>query len=608
MRAGGGAPLPAGWELVKEGTGVRGRLAAIALLTLVIYGRHLGDGYLADDFLFLSWWQEGIGELLRRVTVDANPRVIRPLPALAWGLSELPGGAVIHHGLSLLVHATTAWFVARITARRSGSREIGWLAGMLFVSFPLFTEPVIWLSAAPDLWACLLALAALDAALPRPPAMEARGTGGGAPLPVGRERVGEGTGVRAAILFALSLLCKESTVMLPLILLCLAPWQEIRRPFVALSAVALGYLGVRLLLFGGLGGYLGSEGQALALDVDPVRFLRNLMLQVPYRLLIPLKRAGELAPWLGLISAVLGLAAIAGGRPWRQPGIVAKAVVVAVLSAVPVAAFFSVDFDHENSRMLYFPVAVVVVGLAAAVSRATLFRVSTLAMIVFWSVVAAANGRSWSQGSREVEQTLAVMNAAQQRFPTGATVLIAGHDTWQGAYVWRNGLAFAARRHGLRDDLYWTLGTAAVLPQPQDLGHTVFEIGVGADGRERDWTACQEALWTESLSPLGQAGFAAASQRLDSGPIGLRRPSSTLAVEILAEPNQRFGGRLWWRHDGIGRFNITDSRRFELFPGNRRSVVRLPDFLESLHEIELRIETAAPVREVRVVESADDCR
>ena len=42
------------------------------------------------------------------------------------------------------------------------------------------------------------------------------------------------------------------------------------------------------------------------------------------------------------------------------------------------------------------------------------------------------------------------MRSIEGRFPAGATVLVAGHDTWHGAYLWRNGLAFAARREGLR--------------------------------------------------------------------------------------------------------------------------------------------------------------
>jgi hypothetical protein len=604
--------------------------ATLALLTFLIYGRHLVDGYLADDFLFLSWWNEGLGELLRRVTVDANPRMIRPLPALAWGLYELPGGAAVHHALSLVVHAACAWMVARLARRGSGSEEVGWMAGALFVCFPLFTEPVIWLSAAPDLWACLLALAALDATFPLPPGPPlpptlhslpgeggSRGTGGGALSRregvKGWERVGVrtlGKGVRGPLLFALSLLCKESTVTLPLVLLCLAPWRQIRRPFLALSAVAVAYLGVRLLLFGGPGGYLGPAGQALALQVDPLRFLRNLTLQFPYRLLIPLKRAGDLAPWLAVLSAMLAGAAVAGSRLWQRPRVVLRTAAATLAALLPVAAFFSVSYDHENTRMLYFPVAVLMVALAAAVPRpAAVLRAAALALIALWSLLTVANGRSWSTAGREVRQTLAVMRAAEPRFPAGATVLVAGHDTWHGAYVWRNGLAFAARLHGLRDDLHWTLGTAATIPRPEDLGRRAFEIGVGADGEERDWTACQQALWTAPLEPLGGAEIDVAGRRLDSGPIRLRRPSSRLAVEIRLEPGQRAGGRLRWRHAGIERFNVSDSRSFEAFPGRDRAVVRLPAFAEPLTGIELRLETSEPltVREVRVVETPSAC-
>lgn len=574
--------------------------AALAGLVLLLYGRHLAGGYLADDFLYLSWWREGWGELLRKVTVDSDPRMIRPLPALAWALSELPAGAALQHGLSLLAHALCGALVARLAARAAGP-ALGLALGALFVSFPLFTEPVIWLAAAPDLWAAAFALAALD---------------------VGFGSVGPGRIAAAAGLFALSLLCKESTLLLPLLPLCLAP-REILRPrlhrlCLSLAAVAAGHLAFRLILFGGVGGYLDPEGRAEALQLDPLRFLRNLTLQLPYRLASPLKRAGDLAPLFASLSALLALAVALAARPWREPRRVLLALAAFVLALAPVAAFFSIDYDHENGRLLYFPIAILAAAAGAVLPPpGRWLRLALVVLILYWTPITIGNGRSWSEGALEVESTLAALKEIESGLLAGATLMVAGHDTWRGAYVWRNGLAFAARRAGLRDDVLWTLGTAALVPRPKVLGRRVFEIGPDATGRIRDWTDCQRVLRTEprpllGSRPLSDPALRKRLGRLETGGISLRPASWAPAVVIVPAEGRGDGviaGSLSWRHRDVARFNVSDSRRFLIFPGQAETAVRLPAARPPLAELGLRIEAArlADLAEVRVVEMPEAC-
>lgn len=66
----------------------RGVAVAPTLLVVLLYVRHLRDGYLADDFLYVEWARAGLGVLLRHVTTASNPQMIRPLPALAWAASR----------------------------------------------------------------------------------------------------------------------------------------------------------------------------------------------------------------------------------------------------------------------------------------------------------------------------------------------------------------------------------------------------------------------------------------------------------------------------------------------------------------------------------------
>ncbi len=611
--------------------------AALGALVLALYGRHLDTGYLADDFLFLEWAGQGPAELLRRVTGAVEPRFLRPLPAFLWYLGPSAAGAAVHHAVSLAVHTLCGVLVARIATRRCHSREAGLIAGALFLAFPLFTEPVIWLAAGPDLWACCFALAALDLSLH--PVASARLRRNVASARRRRDVASARHGATAlatagaAALFAAGLLSKESVFMLPLVTLFLVPWREGRRLFLSLSLVAGAYLGARLALIGGPGGYLDAEGRSLNLGFDPVFFLRNVCLQLPYRLLVPLKRAGELLLPLAVLSTVLALALAATARIWRRPRELTTAGAAAVVALLPAAPLFSIDVDHESSRMLYFPVAILALAGASCLAdrgpRPSL-RLAAVLVLAYWGTVTIANGRAWSEASREIERTLTLMHQVEDRYHPGSTVLIAGHDTWKGAYVWRNGLAFAGRLHGLRRDLNWTLGTAAVLPDAGRLGQDAFEIGLDADGQAVDWTTCERMLRAPDVPILASYKWPPTGTKAQVKPprytltpsLSLAHETRTPAVRLRFAgcPGERQGprghaSRLYWRENGrLGaRFNVTDARIFRLpdtAPGE--VVVRLATTRQALGNLELRIETSRPgwlacLREAEVLDGPPTC-
>ena len=79
-------------------------------------------------------------------------------------------------------------------------------------------------------------------------------------------------------------------------------------------------------------------------------------------------------------------------------------------------------------------------------------------VVGLWGMATVSNGTAWYQAGKEVERTLATLETLEPRYPAGAIVLVDGHDTWRGAYVWRNGFINALRRAGLRADLDWRLG------------------------------------------------------------------------------------------------------------------------------------------------------
>jgi hypothetical protein len=598
-----------------EAVGGSGLAAAPALLAVLLYARHLGEGYLADDFLYLDWARAGLGVLLRHVTTDSYPQMIRPLPAVVWATSRSGSGAAILHGVSVLLHAAAGLLVAAVIRRSRRARRVAvaeagaeavpeaeggpateerWTPlafASLFVAFPLFTEPVIWLSSSPDLWACCLALAALRAATPSE--RRVRPVRPGWPERLWRP----GRPAAAGALYLAALLSKESVLALPLVVAALWPWRQVRRTVLLMAAAAGAYAGVRFALFAGPGGYLDSGGRSLLWSASLGGTLRNLALRLPLRLLGPFRRAGEVPLALpatlllstALIAAFL-LAALGPGAaaPARQRALavlarIRRPLVVFLLALLPVLPVFVIDVDQEGSRLLYFPVAagLVALGMEAPALQRTARRLA-LALAVFWSLATVWNGQAWSEASREAERTLAEMARLAPGFPARSTVFVAGHDTWRGAYTWRNGIAAAARWRGLRPDVSWFLGTVAGIDAPgDDLGRTLFEIGLDDSGHAVDWTPCERALLAPPRQRLASWTLPPAAGRDPVTPeLALERPAAFLQVRLglgAERPAAAVSGALLWLPPRFGRFNTTDSAPF--FFGRRAAaevVLRVP--------------------------------
>jgi len=609
-------------------------------LALALYGRHLGEGFLADDFLYAGWAREGAAALLAHTTWASSPQMIRPVPGLAWLASRLPAGAVILHGLSLALHTACAFLVVAVV-RRARAQVPGdfrkvpgdWrpgdfrkvpgdlsgalaalLAGLLFLVFPLFGEPVVWLSASFDLWASALALGALY-------------------LAAGEENPSSvrGSALGAAGLFALALLSKEAVIALPLVLPLLFPWRRVRGAALATFAVAVVYVALRLAVFGGPGGYLDSAGRARALAAPAFQVVHVLALQIPARLAIPWKRPGPLGPAAALVSfALMGALALTTGAAGdraegarRRLAKAARGAAIALLALAPVLPILGVDADQEGARLLYFPVAVLAVAGGLAVRRVP--RRSVLvaaALAIYWGAAVLWNGRSWTAASREVEGTITALRGLEARYPPGSLVFVSGHDVWQGAFVLRNGMTRAAELSGLRRDLRWYGGTVASTGAAVErLGIDLFAAGLDAAGRPRDWTACERALLAE---PVASAALAAGE--LPAPPPGadgevvtpfarFATPAVAPAVRLRVDcrPPAPVALRLSWLPVDSRRFTPTDSVGFLLGPAGPPEVaLRLPADGRPLAGLALALsgprDALGCLRGFRVVEAPAICR
>jgi hypothetical protein len=524
------------WEKLRSEGARYGGL--FVLLACGIFASHLRDGYLSDDFQYVVWARRSLATLLAHLTIASYPQVLRPLPALPWLLSRLATGPFWLHLLALAVHGANVALVFTISRKWGAARSSAFILGFLFLVFPLSGETVLWLSSGFDLWAAFFALLAVAA-------------------------LQEEKGIGLALLFySLALLCKESALCLPLVLLLLFPrlrWRSV--PFFLTAGL---YLAARLVLFGGIGGYKDHLGRTVATQLHPGAFLRALAMQVPARILAPVPVESRLAFVIMIALSLILLCGfgLSGFRPRKAVFVAAGVFVAAILPAAPL---LRVEWDLQGARLLYLPLAMALVALARFTRPPTRIATITGALLAcYWMIAALLNGSHWTGASDAARQTLNAMKAFESRFPSGSTVLVDALDTYQGAYVFRNGLSEAAELAGLRRDLRWHRGAVALLGASagRDLGICLFEIGTEEKGRAMDWTACERAFFTTRGPATTLRLVPASKQSWVSIPVPIAESGCHFVT--LSTSCGENTGTLFWKTTDAGPFTTMRSRDLKL--------------------------------------------
>jgi hypothetical protein len=237
---------------------------AAAAVALAAYVNALPAGFVQDDRLVLIdgriTGRSGVAEIFRTDYWHAvgSARVAdlyRPITTLSlrWNHAIAGPSASAYHGVNVALHGLVAALVVLLTVALFDDRRLALASGLLFAAHPVHVEAVTGIVGRAELLAALFALAAL--------LLHARSYALGG--------LGPRTWLPAAlVLFALSVLSKESSASFPgLVLLVdgLRWWQrgrgpdarELRRALAvagAYAAVVAGFLAVRLLVLGRLGG------------------------------------------------------------------------------------------------------------------------------------------------------------------------------------------------------------------------------------------------------------------------------------------------------------------------------------------------------------------
>ncbi len=196
-------------------------LVALTLLVFLAFANALQGEFVFDDSKQIlnnpslrgpvDWdkaFTTDVWAFQKSYSTDIPPPYYRPLFTLWLGLGYhlfrlWPPG---WHLLSVLLHLFTVWLIYATLQRVGRGKTLPALAAGLFAVHPIHSESVAWVSAVPDVLLAVFFLPSLYAYL--------------------RARQGHGAAWWAAslILYALSTLCKENALSLPIIVFAYELW------------------------------------------------------------------------------------------------------------------------------------------------------------------------------------------------------------------------------------------------------------------------------------------------------------------------------------------------------------------------------------------------
>ena len=291
----------------------------IALLGLVCYANTLGNGFVFDDSAYLTSAlvrDPAIGDLLRSNWLGLD--IYRPLTLLSLGFDfflfgENPLG---YHLSNLVLHLVNGILLYMLARDLFGQNQAALWAALLYISHPIQTEVVAWVSARGDLLATSLFLCAFLA----------------------HRRDMWSWRLLAWLLYGGAVLCKETAVVLPAVLFLHAWYMDRSQGSWAVflwvwlkrhggyGAVLLAALALRWLA---LGDTTAPQGPALTnflADLDTWPRIGTIVAILPrYLLLLVVPRHLSADYSYASIPAVTSIA-----DPWFVAGLLSVAAFVAI--------------------------------------------------------------------------------------------------------------------------------------------------------------------------------------------------------------------------------------------------------------------------------------
>jgi len=427
------------------------------LLALVFFLPALAAWFTGEDFSFILPAATGkpFYQTWQNLFYRPLPNLLWQFDYAVWGLSA-PG----YHLTNLIIHAANAGLVGWLVRKYLKSEYAGLVAAVLFALTPVHTEPVIWLAGRPDLLATFFGLLALVLTLHFAETKKAWIYGA------------------ALAVFGAAIFSKESVAGIPFILvgfdLINNGWPRSAKnwlnlvirylPFFVVEAI---YWLIRVAVLGTLGSY-GNGGW---LNVP-----WNMTVGIWHPLLFPFNF--DSAGWLvgGLLSGLLlvfyGWLILPLLKKFALKRIIkplALPLLVVYGGMAPALTLVPVGLDLSQARLLYLPsagfcwvLALLIrlrlqpIGNQAVgtgetrpktpkVSRSTAFKNEKVFFILIPGLIYVTGlflaFSPWLEAGSEARATFEQLQQAGLPFQPGDYIYYEGlPDSYQGAYIWRNGL------------------------------------------------------------------------------------------------------------------------------------------------------------------------
>ncbi len=399
----------------------------------------LASFFNSDDFGLLAavrssgpfgiW--SGNGQPFFRPIVSASVWVDSQI----WGLE--PFG---FHLTNVILHSLNAFlvsvFVSQLLRRlKLDLPYVPIFAGLLFALLPCHAEAVAWVSGRTDLLATTFALGCCVSFLSR-----------------SKWRVPVAGG-----LFLLSLLSKESALLLPvfLLLFVLTTREVLKERKADLLTAASGfgivgvYLGLRVVIIGQLfGGYgessyfgVGLSGLAKNSAVYAGKALSPGSMQMLKLSGLPVDERGP-AVLAALVVLIGGLGAFFAVRDRSTNArLVLMGVVGFFLLALPALPLGMNPYTSEGSRFLYLPSLGICLALSVLMGSIPKLWLSCLIAAGVGGAYASAlwmQNSVWHEAGEDARRSIQALRDIPARTP-----LLGAPDSYRGAYVLRNGMSQA---------------------------------------------------------------------------------------------------------------------------------------------------------------------
>jgi hypothetical protein len=435
--------------------GARGLLitfVAFLLLSAVIHLNGSPASLLSDDFVILRAVDQG-GAF--GMWTDSSRAFLRPLVSLLfwteyqlWHLNPMGYRVVsvlLHSLCSLLVMTIGLMIMVSYGSEGRRASYLAVFAGLLFLTSASHSEPVSWASCQGDLLAAFFGLLALWLYI------RGRTTGS-------RQHL-----VAAVPLFACSLLSKESTAALPLLLVCYEAFgrrlkasgrgtriRDLVQTAPYFITVVL-YIGMRYLVIGSaLSGYANLAG----LRPQAGRVLIGLASFPTRTYLPPLPTRPVAVSVFGVLLLAVLVAMYVTLRRRRKafPRAIPLLLMLYLISLLPVIRLAISKTLTEGERLAYFPSAFGMLLLVAVldfiIGRIRIITVTVACLALAAGLLLFRAERRWKDAA---EITRGITNSLETMAGGGTLVIFNLPDNLKGAHVFRNGFREMLSMSGLSD-------------------------------------------------------------------------------------------------------------------------------------------------------------